>query len=184
MKLVYILLCCAICGACFGISFEAEELCFSLQRGSWEMDGLFHFANYTAEQVSKTIYFPIPEDSLSLHPELLLLEVLDDSLATCRFLTQGKGGFSFALTMPARHFCSLRIAYRQTLRGNTAKYIISTANSWGKPLVYASYGLRVAEGITVTKLPFPPQASYGSEYEWMFENFSPVSEFELEFSYK
>ncbi len=86
--------------------------------------------------------------------------------------------------MPARHFCSLRIAYRQTLRGNTAKYIISTANSWGKPLVYASYGLRVADGITVTKLPFPPQASYGSEYEWMFENFSPVSEFELEFSYK
>jgi len=147
------------------------------------MDGLFHFANYAEYPSSTSIYFPIPEDSLSLQPELMLLEVVDDSLATCRLVKQGKGGFSFVLDMPARHFCTLRIAYRQTLLGNTAKYIISTANSWGKPLAYASYVLEVGYGISITKAPFPPQQSCGNEYEWMFENFSPVSEFELEFSY-
>jgi hypothetical protein len=183
VKPSFVLLLLCLCAIGFGISFEAEELSFNLRPGYWEMDGLFHFANYAAEEVSKTIYFPIPEDSLSLHPELLMLEVLDDSLASCRLLSQGAGGFSFALVMPARHFCTMRIAYRQELRGNKAKYIISTANSWGKPLTFASYVLNVANGISITKTPFPPQQSCGGEFEWMFENFSPVSEFELEFSY-
>jgi len=143
------------------------------------MDGLFHFANYADTLQSIPIYFPIPEDSLSLHPEIIALEVVEDSLASCMLSSVQTGGFGFMLTMPAQYFCTVRIAYRQSLIGKKAKYIITTANSWGKPLTYASYRLHVADGITITKLPFSEQQHADDTYFWEFDSFSPATEFEV-----
>jgi hypothetical protein len=183
VKITLLFLIAGFCTSCFALSFEAEELQFYLHKGYWEMDGLFHFANYADSTVSSPIYFPIPEDSLSLHPEILALEVVEDSLATCMLSSLRTGGFGFVLSMPAKHFCTLRIAYRQVLKGNIATYIISTANSWGKPLGFAGYTLKVAAGISITKLPFPLQQHYGETYYWDFTDFRPECEFEVHFRY-
>lgn len=164
------------------LSFEAEELVFSLNKGSWELDGLFHFANYSEEAISQTIFFPIPQDSLCLTPTVQKLEISDgDSLASCKMLHQGKGGFAFQLNMPGQHYCTLRIVYRQELLGNYASYIITTANAWGKPLQFASYLLQVNPRLTVTKLPFSQPKREGNSYYWEFRDFSPQTEFYLEF---
>lgn len=181
MKYLLLLLLAVICTGIFALSFEAEELQFTLNQGNWEMDGLFYFANYADTLVSSPIYFPIPEDSLSLHPEILALEVVEDSLASCMLSSLRTGGFGFMLTMPARHFCTVRIAYRQALLGKHAKYIITTANSWGKPLAFASYKLKVAAGISLTKLPFPLQQHSDDTYYWEFNDFRPQHEFEVHF---
>jgi hypothetical protein len=183
VKPLFLLLLAVFCTGVFALSFEAEELQFTLNKGSWEMDGLFYFANYADSLVSSPIYFPIPEDSLSLHPEILALEVVEDSLASCMLSSVRTGGFGFMLTMPARHFCTVRIAYRQELKGNTAKYIITTANTWGNALVYANYRLEVAEGITINRLPFSPQKYDDNAYHWEFQNFHPDNEFEIDFSF-
>jgi hypothetical protein len=167
------------------LSFEAEELSFSLDKGSWELDGLYHFANYRAEAISQTIFFPIPQDSLCLIPTVLKLELADgDSLASCKMLHQSKGSFAFQLNMPGQHFCILRIVYRQELLGNYASYIITTANAWGKPLQFASYMLNVNPELELTKLPFPKPRQEGNSYYWEFYDFSPQTEFYLEFGEK
>lgn len=167
---------------CSALSFEAEELDFTLHLDSIELDGLYHFANYADSCISQLIYFPVPEDSLCLEPELLMLEVVEDSLSTCELIDQGKQGLNFVLEMPQRSFCTLRIKYRQQLLGNYARYIITTANGWGRPLPYAKYCLKVADEVKLLSLPFPdPQGSEG-QYWWEFEDFSPQQEFELQFS--
>lgn len=181
MKLVLLVLLFCSAVSLGALSFEAEELVFTLQKGSWEMDGLFHFANYQEIEVSQAIYFPIPSDSLSLLPALLALEVIDASEASCQLIQQTRGGVSFMLSMPEKSFCTLRIAYQQSLLGNKAKYIITTANFWGKPLSYASYKLIVDSGITISKLPFAEQRITTEGYLWEFYEFSPQHEFELEF---
>lgn len=164
------------------LSFEAEELSFRLEKNFWEMDGLFYFSNLSEAPISQNIYFPIPEDSLCLHPKLITLEVSgEDSLANCKLLQQGKGGFTFLLSMPEKHFCTLRIVYRQLLLGDFASYIITTANAWGKPLQFASYKLDVARDLVITKLPFPDAVQNGDTYFWEFYDFTPSSEFRVEF---
>lgn len=163
------------------LSFEAEELDFTLHLDNLMLDGLYHFANYADSSISRVIMFPVPVDSLCLEPELLSLAVVNDSLSTCQLLGKGKQGFSFMLTMPERSFCTLRISYKQQLRGNYARYIITTANGWGKPLPYAKYSLTVADEVKLLELPFPaPQRSEG-HYYWEFSDFSPTREFELKF---
>ncbi len=182
MKYLLLIALCVLSSLLVGLSFEAEELQFTLSKGEWEMDGLFHFANYREIEVSQAIYFPIPSDSLSLQPALLALEVIDASEASCQLIQQTKGGISFMLSMPEKSFCTLRIAYRQSLLGNKAKYIITTANSWGKPLSYASYKLIVGSETTISKLPFAEQKITTEGYLWEFYEFSPQHEFEVEFN--
>lgn len=181
LGLVLLLLLCAL--NLVALSFEAEELDFTLGKGFWEMDGLFHFTNYDDSTYIGAIFFPIPQDSLALHPELTQLEVVESGEAKCKFIAQNEHGFSFQLTMPAKHFCTLRIAYRQVLKGNSATYIISTANSWDAPLSYAKYRLKLLDGITLTKAPFSLQSADNNVYTWEFTNFRPQTEFNLGFCY-
>jgi len=181
VKLLLSLLLTITCLGLAALSFEAEELSFKLAKGYWEMDGLFHFASYADEAVSVPIFFPIPADSLCLQPKLLALEVVEDSLASCRLTQQTKSGLYFVVNMPPQHFCTVRIAYSQELLGKHASYIITTANAWGRPLNFASYKLMVDNGITVNKLPFPAQTQTVEGYYWEFYDFSPKGEFEIEF---
>ena len=167
---------------CLALSFEAEELDFVLRLDSLELDGLYYFANYADSGIEQLICFPIPVDSLCLEPELLKLEVVDDSLAGCRLIEKGRQGFNFILAMPARSFCTLRINYKQPLRGNYARYILTTANGWGRPLPYARYSLKVADEVKLLSLPFPDSHGSGGRYCWEFGDFRPESEFDLKFS--
>ena len=183
MKLVCVVLLLTFSLHLAALSFEAEELDFSLGKGFWEMDGLFHFVNYSDEAYGGAIFFPIPQDSLALHPQILALELVEGTEASCKMLNQNDNGFSFLLNLPAQYFCTLRIAYRQELKGNSACYIISTANSWDAPLSYARYRLKLQEGISLSKPPFPLQAVDNNVYTWEFTDFRPQTEFRLEFAY-
>ncbi|MDD4309486.1 MAG: hypothetical protein PHO32_03835 [Candidatus Cloacimonetes bacterium] len=183
MKFVLLLLFTLVTIASFALSFEAEELRFSLQPGFWEMEGLYHFANHTDEPISQVIFFPIPADSLCAVPTISKVELAEpDSLASCVFVQQNNAGFYFRLSMPEKHFCTVQIVYKQVLSGNYASYIITSANKWGKPLSFASYSLVFAHGITITELPFPVQQQGNTGYFWEFYDFSPQGEFLVRFN--
>jgi len=163
------------------LSFEAEELDFYLESDLWKMDGLFHFANYDTVAVTKLIYFPVVCDSLCLPVKINTLAIQDSSGAEVTLLKQTKNGFTFLLSLPALSFCTLRIDYSQILQGNYAKYIITTANSWGRALPYAKYTLHPGKNVQISSLPFPVQKQEGRNYIWEFYDFSPDKEFEVTF---
>jgi len=169
-------------GFCAALSFEAEELQFTLKPGYWEVDGLFHFANYAETTFSGPIFFPVPVDSLSLVPELLTLEITEDSAAKCKLISQSRAGFSFNLEIPELHFCTLHLVYRQELKGDTATYLITSARAWGQPFEYASYDLRVDPALQITELPFPLQEYNDNCYHWENLDFTPDTEFRVRFA--
>jgi hypothetical protein len=163
------------------LSFEAEELDFYLENDLWEMDGLFHFANYDSLSTRELIYFPVPSDSLCLPAKIKTLAIQDNSGAEVTPLKQTKDGFTFFLSLPALSFCSLHINYTQALKSNYAKYIITTSNSWGRPLPYAKYTLHPGIKVQISSLPFPLQKQEERNYIWEFYDFTPDKEFEVTF---
>ena len=163
------------------LTFEAEKLDFYLESDLWEMDGLFHFANYDTVAVKELIYFPVVCDSLCLAVKIKTIAIKDSSGAEVTLLKQTKDGFTFFLSLPALSFCSLHINYTQTLKSNYAKYIITTANSWGRPLHFAKYTLHPGINVQISSLPFPVQKQEGRNYIWEFYDFSPDKEFEVTF---
>ncbi len=163
------------------LSFEAEELKFTLKPGSWEVDGLFYFANYAETTFSGPIFFPVQVDSLCPAPELLTLEIAQDSAGKCKLLSQSKAGFSFNLEVPELHNCTLHLVYRQELKGDVATYIITSARAWGQPLEFASYDLWVDPDLQITQFPFPPPDQLENPYHWEFLEFTPDKEFRVRF---
>jgi len=182
MKWLLLSLAMLMAAPCLALGFEAEELDFTLHLDTWELYGLYHFANYDDHEVTQLILFPVPVDSLCLQPELLALEVVEGSGCSCELLTQDENGLGFSLQMPEKSFCTLLINYKQELKGGRASYIITTANAWGRPLPYAKYTLHVGADVKLTSLPFPdPQGEEGLYY-WEFTDFQPQQELEVGFS--
>ncbi len=181
MKYAFLLLLLAEIMMLSALTFEAEELNFYLENDLWEMDGLFHFANYDSLSAKELIFFPVPSDSFCLPPKIKALSVQDDKEGAVTLLNQDKNGFTFLLSLPALSFCSLHLDYTQTLKSNYAKYIITTTNSWGRPLPYAKYTLHPGINVQIRSLPFPVQKQEGRNYIWEFYDFAPEKEFEVIF---
>jgi len=182
MKWTLLILVLLVAMPCLALSFEAEELDFTLHLDSWELNGLYHFTNYADHEVTQLIFFPVPMDSVCQKPQLLALEVVEGNDCACELLNHDDNGFGFSLRMPEKSFCTVLINYTQELKGEHASYIITTANAWGRPLPYAKYTLHVGDEVKLTRLPFPdPQGAEGLYY-WEFTDFSPQQELEVGFS--
>ncbi len=182
MKYLFLLFLLSLAVFCAALSFEGEELQFTLKPGYWQLDGLYYFANYAETSVSTPIFFPVPVDSLCLQPELLTLEIAEDSAGSVKLLSQTNTGFSFKLEVPELHNCTLHLVYRQQLKGDKASYIITSAKAWGKPLEYARYSLWVDPQLKIGELPFPVQERDAETYTWEFYDFVPEHEFSLRFT--
>ncbi|MCB5295145.1 MAG: hypothetical protein LHW52_01205 [Candidatus Cloacimonetes bacterium] len=158
------------------ISFEIEQLTFDLSDSLMVFDGLFTFSNLSALPEIEDIYFPILVDNEQAYFDSLSV-IWTSSGYPLRTIKQ-KGGFWFTLEMPDRSMETVRIRYQQKLLHKQAKYIVTTANSWAKALVYASYEVRLPEGKKVIHYPFdtPKEATLAEGKQvmsWEFHDFVP-----------
>ncbi len=169
-------------------AFEGEELNFTLLRSAssdsliWSVCGDFYMSNLHNESLSRMIVFPVPSTLEIGGAENIKLELMDpsDSMAV-DLIGHGDNGFSFRLDLPSRSFVKLRISYNQRIGGNTAHYVLLTANSWGRPLPFCDMTLTLGHGIELEELPFPsPSLSsceMGKVYHWQYLDFRPDKDF-------
>lgn len=174
-------------------AFEGEVLDLSLERISaehdtllWTVSGRFFLSNLHHEALSRLIWFPVPaSDSVGVAEDVLvsLIEPVDSM--EVELLYQNPRGFGFRLDLPARSFAGVRISYRQRISGSEARYVLLTANAWGRPLPSSEIHLSLGQGINITDLPYPnPVISLGdlaSTYHWTFLDFVPDKDFVLRF---
>lgn len=167
-----------------GLSFETEQLSFTVQDSLWHLEGEFGFLNSSPQKVRKTIVFPVLEDSLQSRAMCISVSVStgDDNIPLPVY-DIGPKGFCFSLQMPPESFQIIRIRYRQKLRAKQASYVLLSALSWGKALAYGSYELSLPQDLRLIKHPFGKPAFRQTEgknvYYWEFYDFMPEEDFEL-----
>jgi len=169
-------------------AFEGEELNFTLLQSAssdsliWNVCGDFYMSNLHNEALSRMIVFPVPSTLDIGVAENITLDLIEpsDSMAV-ELIGQGASGFSFRLDLPSRSFAKLRISYNQRIGGNTAHYVLLTANSWGRPLPFCDMTLILGHGIELEELPFPsPSLSdceFGKVFHWQYLDFRPDKDF-------
>ncbi len=164
-----------------GLSFETEQLCFSVQDSLWVFDGRFGFLNDSAMKVEQAIFFPVIQDSLQSHAQDVSVVIGEDERPLPVYQI-GPQGFWFQLKMKPKSFETVRIRYRQELRARQGFYVLLSALSWNKPISYASYALRVPPQTRVLHYPFenPVHSTDGDWdiYFWEFYDFVPDLNFE------
>ncbi len=174
-------------------AFEGEVLDFSLERDQaehdtllWTVSGRFYLSNLHSSSLSRLIWFPVPaSDSVGIAQDVLVSLIDPADSVEVELLFQNPRGFAFRLDLPARSFAGVKISYRQRISGSEARYVLLTANAWGRPLPSSEIHLSLGQGITVTDLPYPDHAvnlgALTSNYHWTFLDFVPDKDFVLRF---
>ncbi|MCB5253152.1 MAG: hypothetical protein LHW51_09290 [Candidatus Cloacimonetes bacterium] len=166
-----------------GLSFETEQLSFTVQDSLWLFEGDFGFYNSGTKALQQAIFFPVPanEKQSRAMQVSVSIEEQQKSFAVSEISPQG---FWFQLSMQPQSYETIRIRYQQSLQGSQASYVLLSALTWGKPLAYASYSLRLPQGSKLLHYPFAnPEQSTQDEwdiYYWQFYDFVPEVNFEAE----
>lgn len=170
-------------------SFEGETLQFSLARISahsdtllWTVKGDYYFSNMHQDDLSRLIAFPVPSsDSVGVADILELCLIEPGDSMHVELLQQTAQGFSFRLDMPRRSFCTLHIHYTQQISGKEARYVLLTANAWGRPLPSSEISLTLDGSLEPEYLSYPSDLvalGNGEQfYHWQFLDFVPDKDF-------
>lgn len=168
------------------ISFFAEDLKFDLNDDRFEVDGLYHFRNNTAEEIRQMLFYPFPDTEVYGSISHVSIHPADDT--TNMLSRQNEDGCLFKLKIPPNEEVVYRIGYRQQLKANKAKYIITSTQAWEAPFETAKFQLAFPKDLQTLTSSIPPDSiASGSEnvtYFWNRKNFMPDRDFEFEFKTK
>ncbi len=160
------------------VSFFEEHIDFSIDSNYFYINGIYSFRNWSAGDVNQIIGFPFASQTDSID----LINVTDlNALQKVPFKTEKRAIF-FNLQMLPNDTLDLNIQYRQK-RATKNSYIITSTQSWGKPLHKAIYSFTAPAHLQIKTFSYPPDSMVikGDEkvYYWKKLNFMPQKEFDV-----
>ncbi len=179
---VFLFLICPI-GFCQKMDFYSESLTFRLQKGQFELDGLYYLRNNTETELRQALFYPFPD--IERYGEISYISITKEDDTTSMLIKQTEKGAMFAVHLLPKQEAAYHIIYRQSLKSYEAKYIILTTQKWGKPFETADYRLEHPGNLKLTDISILPDTSFYQNdrkiYLWQKNNFMPTVDFEFEF---
>lgn len=160
------------------VSFFEEHIDFTLNKQYFTINGVYSFRNNSDKSVNQPIIFPFADEVLNI--DSIRVENLSASIKV-PFKKKEKH-IEFELKISSKDTVDINIFYRQkTSQINT--YIISSTQSWGKPLEKAIYTLTADKKIKINSFSYLPNSVKQNKkiktYFWRKENFMPKNEFTI-----
>ena len=160
------------------VSFFEEHIDFTLDNTYFTINGIYSFHNSAEKTVNQSIIFPFADKTTTI-----------DSIRIINLNTSRKIKFdrlessvSFSFMLQPKDTVDVNIFYRHKTT-DTNKYIITSTQSWGKPLVKAIYTLTIARDLKIKSFSYVPDSSKKINdkmlYSWRKEHFMPQVEFEI-----
>jgi hypothetical protein len=158
------------------IEFYREDLTFKLSETHFTVDGLYYFCNVSSEDITKTIFYPFPIDSLYGIIDSVFVE--NEEKLPVKFFQEKNKGIYFKMNIPPYGIKKLRINYRQEIYKNKAEYILTTTKYWNKPFEIVNYKLIVPKEIKISSLSYKPDSTFSTNknkvYLWQKKDFMPT----------
>ncbi|MEO0069780.1 MAG: hypothetical protein ABIK18_03190, partial [candidate division WOR-3 bacterium] len=130
------------------VHFTREEVAITIHPGIMEIKGNYHILSSAKNAISVIFFFPFPLDSIIQYP---------DSIAIFGYqFTKTDSGVSFKKRFRPQSEDSFYVYYRQPLRGNSARYIVTTIRRWKRPVDLASFTVRVPIKFKDVRLNWTP----------------------------
>lgn len=160
------------------VSFFEEHIDFSLDMSYFIINGIYSFHNETENDVNQQIVFPFADKTVIIDSIRII------NLTTGRNIQFKKmeNSVLFNFTLSPKDTVDVNIFYRQKI-SITNKYIITSTQSWGKPLEKAVYTLTTEKNLRIKSFSYLPDSVIDVNdkklYTWEKHNFLPKYEFEI-----
>jgi len=167
------------------LQFYKEEMTFEIKDHYFYVSGFYYFCNNENNVVSKTLFYPFPNEIDYGHVDSVVAINLKQNSENLIMNVSPKGGF-FKVYLEAFGTAKYKVAYRQKINKNKVEYILITTQDWNKPFECASYKLIVPSNIMITSESYLHDSiSRKNElviYYWDRINFMPNKNMIFEFS--
>lgn len=158
------------------VSFFEEHIDFQIDSSYFTINGIYSFYNNSNGLVNQKIIFPFADKTTKIDS----IRVLNlNTLKSTRFLRLDNA-ISFDLNIAAKDTVDINIFYRQRIAVEN-KYIITSTQSWGKPLEKAVYTLTTEVNQKIKSFSYEPDSSDSGHnkkiYFWRKNQFMPKLDF-------
>jgi hypothetical protein len=158
------------------VSFFEEHIDFALDTDYFIINGIYSFHNDTEKDINQQITFPFADKTATI-----------DSIRIINLNTNSKIKFSrlensviFNFMLPSKDTVDINVFYRQRIAVEN-KYIITSTQSWGKPLERAVYTLTTDKNQKIKLFSYVPDSANSSHdkkiYFWRKDQFMPKLDF-------
>jgi hypothetical protein len=156
-------------GEAFALVFDSESIRLDIVGDSIEVRGTYVLLCRTPVEESIPLFYPFPVDSLLGGARMVSLAFRTgaDSSAPARWEELPLApGVRWWLPPCAGDSIAAEAVYRQKTKADYARYIVTTARIWGRPLRRATFEIRLPPGAEPLEFsyPFEPRRARGEIY--------------------
>lgn len=172
------------------LRFDSEVIRLAIVGDSLEIDGTYFLVCDRPYFEEVPLFYPFPVDSLLAGARMISgsIRIDGETWEALRFeQIQGASGVRWWAPPCAGERLEIRGQYRQGLRQNYARYIVTTTRAWREPLRHARFEIRLPRGVVPIAFSFPfvaqPDTSAGLDsaaeadsavvYVWETDSFYP-----------
>ena len=167
------------------LQFYREDIVFQVFEDVAVIDARYYFCNLGEEDINKVIFYPFPENTIELIDSLVIIDLKTNRAISFR---KSKSGVFFGISVSGYGQAQYRVYFRQWLSGKKFKYILTSTESWGRPLEFANFELQAPAYLTINSLSYPADSSFiqnNVQYLfWKKKDFMPDKDFEVFFDTK
>ena len=160
------------------VSFFEEHIDFQLDSKYFTINGIYSFYNNSNSLVNQQIIFPFADKTT----EIDSIRVLNLNTPKSTRFIRLENSISFDLNIAAKDTVDINIFYRQRIAVEN-KYIITSTQTWGKPLDKAVYTLTADKNLRIKSFSYPynsvRQVKDKKLYTWEMREFMPKFDFEI-----
>lgn len=132
------------------VHFAREEVWMDVRPGVLAVSATYHFTCTAKEPVGAVVSYPFPVDSLNLYPDSIVIPG--------HAFTRNDTAVTFMMHFAPGREDSFSAWYRQPLRSNSARYIVTSTRKWRRPIDRASFRLSVPARFCGVTLSFEPDS--------------------------
>lgn len=148
------------------------------------MNGTYFLRRSNPSDTSLVLFYPFPADTIYSKPDSVFIFNLNAGKEITGY-HQSNRGILFRTSLDS--VTALLISYRQALRSNQARYILTTTQYWGRPLEQVTYRLITDGSLIITSFSYAPDRceTFGDKKicYWEKEHFMPLKDMIFSFEY-
>lgn len=160
------------------VLFFEEHIDFSLDSNYFSINGIYSFQNKNNRNITQHIAFPFAEKSTKIDS----IRIIDLYSGREIDFNRKDNFIFFFVYLPVNDTVDVNIFYRQKTAVNN-KYIITSTQSWGKPLKTAIYTLTTGKNVKIKSFTYLPDSvnelDNKTVYLWEKHDFIPENDFEI-----
>ena len=154
------------------LEFIGEEIDFSVEKQTFNVNGLYYFVNPLNKTLRPSIFFPVD----SLADSLQVTGIYNYTYQEEIEYTLVAGGIYFSFMIVPDDTVCVNISYQQKLSPRNI-YILTSTMYWEQPLNFASYTFSADSDLDRFSFEIKPDSLAQRIYYWRRKDFLPVKDF-------